>query len=1202
MTITHNCPFGTGPIPTGDASARQITHQAAPTTQAAHTDFVNRTNAAVAATETTANLFQRAGTSIPVMNPASHPFSTGTNVPQPSGGLQGMSRNGPVAPAPSSNALSINSVYPQTTNVPRQLPATLNASRTPSPAPYVNAVSTARQLPINGLPSGSSSPSTSMNVNAVASLAPRSRSKPSRSATDTHLSSLRGTGISLETTNDPFWKVADPDPLAWMILPPSLISNLFVSCHPKRDTSTVVRCFRYSIHGPHVQPAQVNHEWPADLQIRIAANRTLIDLTKVRRSEKYKHYKDSYLDVSVLALANDLGSLKLSFESRAVLPTSFFVCLQAMRAVSVQELIDSLRSSPHKILTVEASKQNIIQSFARNDLVAFEKVSLKDPQTMMRVNIPARGSNCLHWGCFDLYFYLSANKNIRTWLCPRCNQYTPFDSLIIDSYFEEALLNFPDDDELVLHADSSLKSESSSRSATSTDITSSETTTAQNTSSKSSSSSSKADNAPLIIDLLSDDEEDDIPTRTSTPVPPPAQPTAPKLAPVVPPILASAQQAPAATTPTQQALPAPATNFYNTHGARASAGGSQADTQGTLQPIGFPASLAQSDSDSEFGLRRRGVGTFSAIASAIASRGGTGGGIGGTGGIGGGGERERGGRGGGDGALNGIRHGDTPNAHGTTHRQAEGPRYHGIERYLSQRDHNGPSGGAQSGMGGTPAGFSGGLSINSVAPPPALSAGAAPYSTFWPQIPFSNMYQTVNPPPPSRQGHHQQHQQQHQQHQQHHRSFSAHMMPPQMPEYGNPFDTFRPVQLLQRQEPHQEPNPYAINFDPPPPHYHSPHSEPTHPQRLHQSHPLPQQSPRQNTSAPFSPAPTLSDYFGGSYALPNQPRVLSPHNPLPRSSDDLPYRTPEASSVPPSGTTAVAALPAAHSAPSASSSDQNAISYQSTQQDISSLPFEVAPAAEPLVETTSEAISEQAAPTSDHMRYHIDLPSRSRAMTLADYFSASDADPELPSNQSAADRTDNSSFLQLPTPVAPPASYQSPSTNSYASPYQDPISCDTITTLDDHLHRSITESTTSPSRNGRAGLYASLEAQIDDLFERESEPIVEPNPLPTVTQTHVTTTSSVAEKEAQTNDSHQHDPVVNHSTPNAVETPTPTSSVTTPATPKRDSVLPKSVPGGREAAMKLMATLGSSTASSSTKFLQHFKEKDITIEFDSQDE
>lgn len=329
---------------------------------------------------------------------------------------------------------------------------------------------------------------------SVGPRATSAKTRNHRSPSEPYALALKGTSINVEQSEDPFWTVSDADPLAWIVLPASQLTGIELTGSVKPGTCTVLRCYRHSRTPFQSSRRATPHEWPPELQIRITNThtRSLLDMVKIRRSEKYKHYKDSYLDLSTHIQPGQTW-FKVSFESPRPIQSPFFICAQALHPVSVDQLIETLRA---RTVSVENSKKFIQESFSRNDMVSFEKITLKDPQTLSRIEIPARGQECTHWGCFDLNVYLSANRNIRTWLCPRCNRPLPFEMLVIDAYFEEALRMFPDEDEIILNADATLTTKSRDK--------------APSTAASTESTTSKANDAKtvIVIDLDSDSDDD----------------------------------------------------------------------------------------------------------------------------------------------------------------------------------------------------------------------------------------------------------------------------------------------------------------------------------------------------------------------------------------------------------------------------------------------------------------------------------------------------------------------------------------------------------------------------------------------------------------------------------------------------------------------------------------------------------------------
>merc|ERR1712118_646287 len=65
------------------------------------------------------------------------------------------------------------------------------------------------------------------------------------------------------------------------------------------------------------------------------------------------------------------------------------------------------------------------------------------PISFMRMEVPARGRDCLHIQCFDLSAYLSSNQRMaslkKRWQCAVCSRIIKPSDLVVDSFNMEVL-------------------------------------------------------------------------------------------------------------------------------------------------------------------------------------------------------------------------------------------------------------------------------------------------------------------------------------------------------------------------------------------------------------------------------------------------------------------------------------------------------------------------------------------------------------------------------------------------------------------------------------------------------------------------------------------------------------------------------------------------------------------------------------------
>ncbi|KAF5390295.1 hypothetical protein D9757_002990 [Collybiopsis confluens] len=115
-------------------------------------------------------------------------------------------------------------------------------------------------------------------------------------------------------------------------------------------------------------------------------------------------------------------------------PKKFFLVVKLVESISVKSLVDSLKQDHF-----ESSEK--IKQQKDDDIVAGpQKMSLKCPLTLARINTPCRSSN--------------VNEQTTTWLCPVCEKTLEVHDLIIDGFSESILKDCPDSiDDVMVEAD-----------------------------------------------------------------------------------------------------------------------------------------------------------------------------------------------------------------------------------------------------------------------------------------------------------------------------------------------------------------------------------------------------------------------------------------------------------------------------------------------------------------------------------------------------------------------------------------------------------------------------------------------------------------------------------------------------------------------------------------------------------------------------
>ncbi|KAJ3065015.1 SUMO ligase siz1, partial [Podochytrium sp. JEL0797] len=118
---------------------------------------------------------------------------------------------------------------------------------------------------------------------------------------------------------------------------------------------------------------------------------------------------------------------------------NLLVIVQFASRVEVARIVEEMKTT--KIIdkdAIVAERRN--KAVADADVMTTEEhVSLKDPVTRCRINVPARGNLCRHPQCFDLEYYLQLNQTHPTWSCPVCSKLAPINEVFVDGYFLELL-------------------------------------------------------------------------------------------------------------------------------------------------------------------------------------------------------------------------------------------------------------------------------------------------------------------------------------------------------------------------------------------------------------------------------------------------------------------------------------------------------------------------------------------------------------------------------------------------------------------------------------------------------------------------------------------------------------------------------------------------------------------------------------------
>jgi len=193
------------------------------------------------------------------------------------------------------------------------------------------------------------------------------------------------------------------------------------------------------------------------------------------------------------------NTLKITWSGE---PHEYMAAVYVAEKLTWSELLVNLKTRP---LRSSNETKKMIKKSMENDMdtedVGVDSMisTIRDPLSKTKMELPARGKDCLHWQCFDAIQFLQMNEQKQTWLCPLCKTKIKFENLEIDEFFLSILQspNLSKDCEYVILYENGLWSEKKPTSYS--DV------------SKVKSNDNQSNNHIDVITLSDSDSDDDIP-------------------------------------------------------------------------------------------------------------------------------------------------------------------------------------------------------------------------------------------------------------------------------------------------------------------------------------------------------------------------------------------------------------------------------------------------------------------------------------------------------------------------------------------------------------------------------------------------------------------------------------------------------------------------------------------------------------------
>jgi len=206
---------------------------------------------------------------------------------------------------------------------------------------------------------------------------------------------------------------------------------------------------RFMLYNPKDSTWSFSPIWPKDCKVSMNGEVIVDTHQKNRLGLTVVGQKDPSpaIDVSKLLVSKGNSTASMLFDIMVnVNATSmkWLVVVSVLkRKMPTTVLSEVLQRSPTQMQCEKRVKQSFSNSEGDVELAEAE-ISLKDPASLAPIKFAARGKDCLHLQCFDLFTYIEMYENARqpTWNCPLCRGKTMVKDLVTDSWFQN-ILNSP---------------------------------------------------------------------------------------------------------------------------------------------------------------------------------------------------------------------------------------------------------------------------------------------------------------------------------------------------------------------------------------------------------------------------------------------------------------------------------------------------------------------------------------------------------------------------------------------------------------------------------------------------------------------------------------------------------------------------------------------------------------------------------------
>ncbi|KAF2151134.1 hypothetical protein K461DRAFT_227878 [Myriangium duriaei CBS 260.36] len=190
-------------------------------------------------------------------------------------------------------------------------------------------------------------------------------------------------------------------------------------------------------HPTDLQPYQVLRDIGFPSQIEVKMNQEDV-------KHNYKGLKNKPGTTKPVDLTSFLrkqphypNNLQINYALNSV---GYSLVVNLVHKASAEDLTEKVRRG--RAITKDTVLREMSRKARDPDIEATSYVmSLKDPVSTMRMDVPVRSTVCTHSQCFDALSFIQLQEQAPTWTCPICSKVISYEALALDHYVLDILNN-----------------------------------------------------------------------------------------------------------------------------------------------------------------------------------------------------------------------------------------------------------------------------------------------------------------------------------------------------------------------------------------------------------------------------------------------------------------------------------------------------------------------------------------------------------------------------------------------------------------------------------------------------------------------------------------------------------------------------------------------------------------------------------------